>query len=150
MHSYLVIMIMCLTFSIMFFPMVLFSLSNPSIFIYNVIFAFVLSLLVSIVSGWTMSTKFYIIMLKSYRMEKVLREVVPGVKFEPNFWLVLGSIILSKEKKVHRNDLKNNIDSTREVPFDFSEHIVIGYLLKNKTKYKPYKDLKTLKPLLFK
>ncbi|UCH15401.1 MAG: hypothetical protein JSV22_05400 [Bacteroidales bacterium] len=47
-------------------------------------------------------------------------------------------------------DLKNNIDSTREVPFDFSEQIVIGYILRNKTKYKPYKDIKALKPLLLK
>lgn len=47
-------------------------------------------------------------------------------------------------------DLKNNIDSTKEVPFDFTEQIVIGYILKNKTKYKPYNDIKTLKPLLFK
>ena len=48
------------------------------------------------------------------------------------------------------NDLKNDIDNTEDVPFDFTEQIVIGYILKNKTKYKPYNDIKTLKPLLFK
>jgi len=113
MHSFLIIKIFIYTFLIVVLPVSLLSLTNISMLYSIVNYFYFVGLLVGITSSWLMSVKYYRTMLKSYKMENVLKEIFDlKLKFEPNFWLVLGTIILSQSKKVHRNDLKEKIGCT--------------------------------------